>query len=100
MSDPLTIALSAIAGFILGIAFFGGLWWTVRRAVISPRPALWFFGSLFFRMGIAIAGIYYIGSSDWKKMLACLAGFIIARLTVTWLTKDSSRTTKEANHAS
>ena len=44
MSEPLVLIL--LAGALLGSVFFGGLWWTVRRGVLSTQPALWFFGSL------------------------------------------------------
>ena len=32
MSEPLTLASSLAAGVLLGAMFFGGLWWTVKRA--------------------------------------------------------------------
>ena len=38
-----------IPGLVLGGVFFGGLWWTVQKGFASPRPALWFLGSLLLR---------------------------------------------------
>lgn len=99
MNDPLLILLSAIAGLVLGALFFGGLWWTVRRALASPSPALWFFSSLLIRMGIALAGLYYVGKDDWKRMTACVVGFMVARLAITWLTRSSCGLGKEESHA-
>ena len=46
MSEFLSLAPALAAGLLLGVFFFGGLWWTVIRGVSSPRPALWFFGSM------------------------------------------------------
>jgi F1F0 ATPase subunit 2 len=85
-----------VAGGGGGIArrvFFGGLWWTVRKGVSSPRPALWFLGSLLLRTGIVLAGFYFVGRRSWERLLACLLGFVIARLVVVMrLTRRRSKT--------
>lgn len=100
MNDPLTIALSAFAGLFLGTVFFGGLWWTIRMGVASGNPALWFFCSLMIRMAAVFAGLYWIGKDDWKRLVACLFGLIVARFAVTWLTRQSGGIAKEESHAS
>lgn len=100
MNDPLMLTLSALAGVFLGLLFFGGLWWTIRKAMTSSRPALWFMSSLILRMGIALAGIYYVGMGDWKRMVACVVGFIVARFVVTWWTRQSGVIGEEASDAS
>jgi F1F0 ATPase subunit 2 len=103
MNDTLTLLLAGMAGVLLGAVFFGGLWWTVRTGVASARPALWFFGSMMLRMGIVLAGFYFVGHTDWKRLLACLLGFVMARLVVTWLTRTPAEhhnsPAKEAGHA-
>ena len=53
MNDTAIIVLALLAGAALGAVFFGGLWWTVRRGVASPRPAAWFIGSFLVRAAIA-----------------------------------------------
>lgn len=80
MSETLIWGLSATAGLGLGVVFFGGLWWTVRRGITSPRPALLFFTSLLLRMSITLAGFYWVADGQWQRMLVCLFGFVIARL--------------------
>jgi F1F0 ATPase subunit 2 len=89
---------------LLGALFFGGLWWTVLKGLTSPRPALWFLGSMLLRTGITLSGFYLVSGGDWQRLLACLAGFVIARLVVTRLTRGltvlPTRTAKEAGHAS
>ena len=57
MNELLSLAVPLAAGVLLGAIFFGGLWWTVVRAVSSPRPALWFIGSKLLRMGVALGGL-------------------------------------------
>ena len=103
MNETLTLILAGAAGVVLGAIFFGGLWWTVRKGVASPSPALWFFGSLLARMGITLAGFYLVGNGHWQRLVACLVGFVAARLLVVWLTrpktKTSTRPTTEVNHA-
>ena len=104
MNEIINQALACLAGAMLGVIFFGGLWWTVRIGVSSENPALWFFASMLLRMSITLAGFYFIGRGNWKRLLLCLLGFVMARLIVTWLTR-LSRVNKrqggqEASHAS
>jgi F1/F0 ATPase, Methanosarcina type, subunit 2 len=79
--------LATAAGFGLGVVFFGGLWWTVRRGVRARQPALWFLGSLMLRMGMVLAGFLLVGGGDWRRLLLCLLGFAIGRVAVTGLTR-------------
>lgn len=86
MTDILPGALAALAGIGLGLIFFGGLWFTVRKGVASDQPALWFMASLLLRMSVVLTGFYFISGGRWERLLACLMGFGLARLIVTWLT--------------
>lgn len=79
MTDPLALLLALLAGAVLGAVYFGGLWWTVRKAVTARQPALWFFGSLMLRMAIVLPGFYFASGGHWQRLLACLLGFVIAR---------------------
>jgi F1F0 ATPase subunit 2 len=88
LKQVLPLALSIIAGGMLGAMFFGGLWWTVRKSVVSAQPALWIFASLLLRMGIALAGFYLVASTYWQRWLACLLGFLVARVIVARMTRS------------
>jgi F1F0 ATPase subunit 2 len=88
MNDTLTLALAGLAGGALGAIFFGGLWWTVRRGVVSTQPALWFFGSLLLRTSVALGGFYVVGGGQWERLLMCLLGFVAARVILTWLSRS------------
>lgn len=103
MNETLTIILAGAAGLFFGAIFFGGLWWTVRKGVSSPRPALWFLGSLLLRMGAVLAGFYFVGGGQWQRLLGCLIGFVVARFAVLWLTRPPVEThtsvAKEVSHA-
>ena len=100
MSEPLALVsalvLPLLAGVLLGMFFFGGLWWTIRRGVSSKQPAALFFFSLLLRTGIALAGFYFVARGDWRRVLSCLVGFILARILVTWLTRVPSTKAKSA----
>lgn len=75
--------LAWLAGIGLGLFFFGGLWWTIRRGLGSRHAGLWFAGSSLARMGVALAGMYWCAGGRWERLLACVLGFLAARLAVT-----------------
>jgi F1F0 ATPase subunit 2 len=104
MNDGLMLMLAWAAGGVLGGAFFGGLWWTVRKGVASPYPALWFGGSLLLRVSVVLAGFYVVSAGRWPRTLVCLLGFLTARFIAMRLTKppDAIRRgpIREAGHAS
>ncbi|MCM4168074.1 ATP synthase subunit I [Arenibacter sp. H213] len=87
MSEVLNLLPALLAGIILGVLFFGGLWYTVRIGLHSKRTTLIFIGSLIIRMAVVVIGFYYVGADSWQKMLACLGGFLIARILITRITK-------------
>lgn len=103
MNETLTWVLAAATGFALGAFFFGGLWWTVRKGLSSRRPAPWFLGSMLLRLGLALVGFYVVSGGQWERLLACFAGFFVARFVVTWLTRlwdeKNSRIIPEVRHA-
>jgi F1F0 ATPase subunit 2 len=102
MSESVALVLAPLsawlAGCMLGVVFYGGLWWTVRHGVSSSRPALWFSASLLLRVTIALAGFYFVGASHWVWLVLCLLGFSMARLAITWLTRV--KPDEAASHAS
>ncbi len=87
MNETLILMLAGAAGVGLGAIFFGGLWWTVRRGVSSPQPALWFLGSALLRLALTLTGFYFISGGQWQRLVAALVGFIAARLLVTRLAR-------------
>jgi len=82
MNELVQIVMVLLAGMLLGALFFGGLWWTVRKGLSARQPALWFGASLLVRTAVVLAGFYFIAGPDWKRLLLCLFGFIVARFMV------------------
>ena len=90
MPDALPTALAAalipawalLAGAVLGAIYFGGLWWTVRRAGSFRRPASSMLASVLLRMTVALGGFYLVAGNSWQRLLLCLLGFVVARAVV------------------
>ena len=88
MNEILYMIVALISGLALGVIFFGGLWFTVRKTVASTKPALWVFGSFLFRMSITLIGFYYISQGNFQRLIICLIGFVAARFIVTYFIKS------------
>lgn len=73
------LLFAAAAGAFLGLFFFGGLWWTLKRAVGARRPQLVMAASFLGRSALVIAGFYAAMDGRWERLLAALAGFLAVR---------------------
>ncbi len=82
--DWIYIIMAAPAGFLLGILFFGGLWWTVQKITAGGRPVPFLISSFLVRSGLLLAGFYLLLSAGWQYLLAGLVGFLAARVTLTY----------------
>ena len=82
MNEIPALALASLAGALLGVFFFGGLWWSVQKGIVSEWPALWFLGSLLLRTSVILAGFLFLSRGHWSRLVACLAGFVVARIIV------------------
>ncbi len=82
MTEAFTAVGGLVAGLLLGAFFFGGLWWTVRRGLVRPNPALWFAASLLLRTAVLAAIMYWMARQDWRLLLAGGAGVLLARPVV------------------
>ena len=91
-----------LGGIVLGLIFFAGLNWTVHRGIKSAHPAIWFLSSFIVRTTVTLFGIYLLTDEQWPRLLACIIGFIGARIIVIALTRSTTNNAKkqEAHHAS
>lgn len=84
MSEPLSLLVCSMAGCALGLFFFGGLWWTVRKVAESRRPALLMVSSYFLRVTLVVlALLFVVAGGHWGRLFACLFGFLGARILIT-----------------
>lgn len=74
--------VSLVAGVLLGLLFYGALWITVRRLVVTRHPVALSLGSLLLRMAVAVSGVLLASRGRWQNTLACLLGFTIGRVVV------------------
>ena len=88
MNEPIMLIYVFVMGIVLGVIFFGGLWWTVYKADSSKHPGFLFLISLFIRISIVLVGFYFMGHGRWERLLICLLGFIMARFIVIWMTRN------------
>ncbi len=87
MNEIIYMAFALLTGLLLGAFFFGGLWFTVKKAVTSKIPAVWFLGSFLIRVSFTMLGFYYMAAGIWQRLLVCGLGFVIARYVIVRVTK-------------
>jgi F1F0 ATPase subunit 2 len=83
IADILLILVAFGSGIVLGLAFFGSLWWTIAR-VTSGRIGTWLLPvSSLVRTALLFAGFWLVAHGKVARLVACLAGWLLARsLTV------------------
>lgn len=81
-----TLAAGLAAGMVLGAVFFGGLWWTVNRALTAAAPAVWFGVSALLRMAVVLYGLYCLAPLGLPGLFAGVCGLLVARTAVKRLT--------------
>jgi F1F0 ATPase subunit 2 len=87
-----TIDMSAAAeGFLLGILYFGGLWFTVTKGLTSSRPGLLFLSSTILRTAAALAGFMLISGGSLERMLYSVAGFAGAKILTIRISRHTGR---------
>ena len=91
MNETIQIIMGVGVGILLGLFFYEGLKFTLRKGLKSKTPALWFLMSFLVRTGMVVAGFYFFSNGNWKLLLACLVGFTISRFAVTGFKKVSPR---------
>ncbi len=79
IAEILQLFFALAAGMVIGVFFFGALWFTVRRLPTTRRPAVLALGSLFLRTGVALLFFYLVMSGEWQRLVACMLGFLIMR---------------------
>ncbi len=87
MNEFLHLFIAILEGALLGVFFFAGLWWTVRKLNSSKHVALLFLGSMIVRTCVVVLGFYFVLGDSWQSLVAGLLGFVIARMFITRLTR-------------
>jgi F1F0 ATPase subunit 2 len=74
------LLVSALAGVVLGIIFYGGLWLTLQRLGQAKHMTALLATSLLVRSGLALGGFYLISAGRLDRLAICLATFWVTRL--------------------
>lgn len=83
MAASLEIALPALGGAALGLFYFGGLWYTLRRLERSGSPALLMLGSYLGRLAVCLPCFYLaVRGGHWERLLIVMAAFLAMRLVL------------------
>lgn len=75
----ISLFLAFAAGVGLGGFYFGTLWLVVRRLPQACHPGLLLALSTSLRTAAVLVAFYFVMGGDWRRLLACFAGFIGAR---------------------
>ena len=103
MNEFQHLLFALLVGILLGVFFFAGLWWTVRKLDSVKHVAILFLGSMVLRTGIVVLGFYFVLGDNWQQLLAGLLGFIIARIIITRLSRIADKSkpmSRESSHES
>ncbi|MGB3975736.1 MAG: ATP synthase subunit I [bacterium] len=91
MNNVLQIAFVLVSGVASGLFYFGGLRFTVRKAVFSKKPNVWIFGSFIIRLGILIIIFRLFANLGLSRLLLLLAGLILGRIIITRIPWDKEK---------
>jgi F1F0 ATPase subunit 2 len=75
----LEIGTAFMGGAAIGLFFFGGLYWTVKKLPTVKKPWLWMLSSFGLRLTAAVAAFYVVSAGRWPCVLVSLAGFLLVR---------------------
>ena len=74
-----SLVLSGGAGFVIGLLYFAGLWWTARRVGRSRAPVWLLAGSFAVRMALLLVALYAVTRGEPVPVAAALLGVWAAR---------------------
>ena len=81
-----------LAGFGLGLIFYGGLLATIHYLPNARRPAALVLCSYLGRAALVVTGFALLMGRKWQNAVACLAGFVLGRVVLTRIPRFGKRT--------
>lgn len=69
-------------GFLLGLWYFGALWWTARRVPGAAKPYLVLAVSFVVRMALLLCGLYFLTRGQPVLLAAALVTLWLSRQAV------------------
>ena len=79
----MSLVMFLAIGMMLGVAYFGGLWWTVNHGIRSENPGTWFVTSFLLRMALLLGCFNIVMHYGWQSAAACALGVVAGRVVLT-----------------
>lgn len=73
------VVAALVGGVVLGLFYYGGLWWTVRRLTVARHPASLVLISFGLRMLVTLAALFWITGGAWALLGVSLVAFLAMR---------------------
>lgn len=80
--SAVALLLGLLAGLALGLVYFGGLLWTVRRLSSWRRPGRALLVSFVVRAALVLPAFVALALRGPGPLVAALAGFLVVRLAL------------------
>ncbi|MCA8999533.1 MAG: ATP synthase subunit I [Planctomycetaceae bacterium] len=68
-----------ILGAVLGLMYFGGLWWTVKRLPHRQHPYVLLVASFMIRITMLLLAFWLMVQISWQALAMAMIGFLSAR---------------------
>lgn len=75
--------MAIIAGIVLGVFFFGGLYLSVQYLGKVKYPSVLMMASLIIRMAVLVGGLYLIRGDSYLNIPLALMGILLVRIIMT-----------------
>lgn len=79
-----TLTLMVPVGAALGAAYLAALWINVRQVTRARHPGVVLAIGTAARITFLLGAFYLVTGGHWQRLVACLLGFLLARLIVMW----------------
>lgn len=79
-----------IVGVLVGIVYFGGLWWTVKRLQGAESMTRLLVASWVIRNAFFLGVFFWIMQGNWLRLLAAFAGMVSVRIAMTVYMKNEN----------
>lgn len=79
METYLSLLVGVVAGIVMGMVHFIGLWWTIRSLAVARHPGRRVLFSYLGRMGVLLAGLALVSLSGIVPTLGAVLGLLLSR---------------------
>ncbi len=78
-------------GVLVGIVYFGGLWWTVKHLQGTESMTRLLAASWLIRNAFFLGVFFWVMQGNWLRLLAAFAGMVSVRIAMTVYMKIKNR---------